>query len=608
MKGFNLKSKSYPDITDIICERADAKSYCIKSILMTTYTLDASQVNNMLIALAAKGLCSLRQLPETAVYYHYITSDCSRILGSDSFVSVGDKMNGKSFHPKITLLRLAKKSDTPDETAADTPEKYLLVVSSRNITNSDNLEAYAVLEGSAVEQNSAENPPNGAALWAFLEKMSGIAHAAAPQAWSELARVHFEAKDHPNASVGFVTAENLGEELRRLTDITVVSPFLGDELRGYNIGSVLSTENAFENLKRAFPKPQKISLPPQSGINRALQKSRTKPKKLRSFAPRPDFYYLPEAEGSAISLHAKIYCGLNEKGNSVLIIGSSNATFRGGLSSQSANAVNSEFNALLRFDSEAPCGKMHGEFKRIIKCLGTKYYFRPEKQTAAAKKDNLLNAFIGFSAALKITRLDLESSTAEFSGKLPDEFPNHKFKINGIEVSSSTFSMEVGLSSLFSAEVTVSDSENTRSFFVDLLSICPNEYKEILKEKQDNAARANRSAFSAGLIERIVSGKSAAFSPETKSAKDAQSGSENGKSRAASRNCVFEKLMTLAKTSGGRDRFIANLKRINSLATDGEWEEATSAFLEKARAEAGVNPTEKEEEKCDQTDSSRKPS
>ncbi|MGN0649398.1 MAG: hypothetical protein ACI4KM_03095 [Oscillospiraceae bacterium] len=567
MNGFSCGEDAIvPGAADIIKDRAEG--YKITNALITTYTFESKELNRIINKLAECNIISVKNLPELTVYYHAMTGDCDRYFDSDCFIQVGDKTQSKSFHPKIILLRLEKSSD-------DT--KYLLLAASRNITGSDFLEAYAVLEGTA----SANDNKNGKTLVDYITQFTKVCSLPQVPNWlKDVADVNFTVKsDSSVEKADFVTAQNLAGELKKLNNIIAVSPFLGDVIHSFDIRKILTTTDAIISLKRKYRRFKPLISGKKFGCKAKIKLDLKKIREIHI----PEYLVLNDDvdEDEKIELHAKIYCGLDKDKKTVLIIGSSNATYRGGL--WCTGSVNYEFNVMLTFSDS----KMHGEFGEIIKAIGCE----PDlsSSAASAKTNNNMDKFFEIFRNLIISEIDAKRAVFEYSGE------QKGFSVNGVEVTNENKGkIEVPLKNFFSVCVTVESS----SFYIDLLQLCKEDIREKLKPLQEKSLNANLIRLSEQHIENIISGKKRSKDSDDSSdeRKSAESKTRASSRFAVSRECIYEKLMKMSKElqpsgiAAAREAFIEKIRQINSMAISGsEWETATNELLAKYNANGSNN-------------------
>ena len=271
------------------------KDYDLDSVLCTTFSLQQEQLHELLYEIGAFPLIAKEKVH---IFYDGFSRD-----GKKSFESViSEKLlheivlenEGKlfAFHPKVVLMRYKKKESV--ETI-----RYVVIVSSKNISTANLWDAYALAYGDV----GTDEHESGRKLAEFIgeiykkvDKKDISKDFIIPD---ELRKTKFVPGDESDArEVIFYKPEEVWDEIKDKSGLTIISPFLSDEFileSKDNIKNLISTEQGYAKLK-------------EETIKFMLDGN-------RAFLFNGD-------------LHAKIY-SWNENDEIRYIVGSSNATKNG---------------------------------------------------------------------------------------------------------------------------------------------------------------------------------------------------------------------------------------------------------------------------------------
>jgi len=267
----------------------------LERIILTTFSLHMNQLNALLYDLNAFPLVAKNKVH---VFYDAVDrsgKDTKTPIISEKYIHglrIVDNKNLYAFHPKILLLRYEK----------DEKFRYVLIVTSKNISEATRLDVYGVSYGEVAEGEEQDN--NGKNLSDFLKSIS---QASNPQCESELKDIVEEVKrvsfrmNFDEGDVRFYTANEVWTEVQDKSDLIIVSPFLSDALvnaLNKKVRMIISTEQGFVSLEE---------------------------KTIEGLINQKKCVYWSANEQN---LHAKIYCW-KEENKTHYIIGSSNATNNG---------------------------------------------------------------------------------------------------------------------------------------------------------------------------------------------------------------------------------------------------------------------------------------
>ncbi len=306
------------------------EGYEVESGIFTTFGLEMCVLNNLIVNLDCLGI-----VKNLEVFYDIKSyEDNSDTLIPEENLH-GVNLDKKAFHPKVILLRYKKNENNKNEYKEDI--KYVLMVLSKNITSSNSLETYFLGYSSS---KCTENNGNGKEIANFVEYLKGRCSFQTKKKLytkyiDELKNLTFKTDDSKISNINFLTEKEVFSEIQNMNNVTVVSPFINKEI---------VDDSKFEKVISSLSSYDESFVPKNEEKNKY-------------------YYFSEEISGeSSFSLHAKIYCGKSNDGNSTeLIIGSSNATFNGlcWVKSEETSVTNSEFNVKLSFNDNF---KMYTEF------------------------------------------------------------------------------------------------------------------------------------------------------------------------------------------------------------------------------------------------------
>lgn len=311
--------------------------YKVDKGIFTTYSLDMQVLNKLFVCL------DCAQIIKNGIDVFYDVQDLKMDESSYKPVSethlhgvnLYEEGQKYAFHPKIILLRYVNLEQNQ--------VRYVMVVSSKNITSFNFLDAFCVVYGDVKKfksgggENESKNNGksnninrekcNGEKVACFIAQLYEKVGSDKPnQICDELEKVNFRCADEAVTSIDFFTEVEMNAQLEKLKDMIVVSPFLSDDfVEKLNIKKIVSTSQSFGSLKDEHINDQ--------------------------------YYRLIDAID--IDLHAKIYYGMVEETNedkrkALCILGSSNATHNGCALGNNKNHVarNVEFNVALEVSEE----------------------------------------------------------------------------------------------------------------------------------------------------------------------------------------------------------------------------------------------------------------
>lgn len=262
--------------------------YILEKVYLTTFSLDMAQLNQLLYEMDI-----LKNLENGKIHVFYDKTARGKQNSGEQILSSeflhGISIPGYAFHPKVILLKYSNKED----------RGYVVVVLSKNISNTDFLDAYAAACGTVGEQEAK----NGTHIAGFMETVLEKGCLDEKDLIEDLKKTNFRQVDC-GKKVFFYDAKEVFGELKKAKKLLVVSPFLSEgflaKIGQDRVDCIVSSGIGFSKLKKE--NAEKLI---DSG-------------KCRWFGK----------DENASALHAKVYCYKKED-KTYWMIGSSNATVNG---------------------------------------------------------------------------------------------------------------------------------------------------------------------------------------------------------------------------------------------------------------------------------------
>ena len=304
-KQWSTKNKYKDLIPDNIIE-----GYELDAVIVTTFTLHQIQLHKLLYEIGAIPL-----IKEGKVHVFYDSSardgkDTTESIISEKYlhgITLKDGDNIFAFHPKVLLLRYCQKNDIKII-------RYVVIVSSKNISTVNLRDVYATAYGDVKEKESNKN--NGKQLAEFIKYIYDKSDLKNDpfdniDICKDLNKVKFEFGTGLSEDIKFYKSNEVWEEIKDKEGLTIISPFLSSELVEYlkdKIARIISSEQGYAKLE-------------EKTMEELLNKA-----------------YLYKGNDG---LHAKVF-SWKEDSNPKYIVGSSNATNNG--CNINGNSKNIEYN------------------------------------------------------------------------------------------------------------------------------------------------------------------------------------------------------------------------------------------------------------------------
>ncbi len=370
MKNFVLgKEGTIFDYHNII-QNEQVEDYVLSACLCTTFGLEQDVLTQLLMELGSLPIINQRCVDVfyDAQSFRRKESDYS-ILPEECIhgVSIFENDKGAAFHPKVILLRYEGKEKEENKI------RYVLLVTSKNITASKCLDTFCVVSGYVQDCGVGSAPKNGTKLCRWIKELYKLErrNEAGDRKnmkyyVDELAQVEFSGNGIE--SVEFLAEEEIEETFKSMEDIVVVSPFVSDNVvASGNIRQLVSCRDALA----------KLSPKTWTGL------------KDKAYVFADEF---SEEAASYHMVHAKIYCGRKDD-KTKLILGSSNATVSGmawKIGNERPKPANMEFNVMLTLGKDACEAFQTSLSDYIVKITQQE---KPEQPESLDK--NLFGKFIG---------------------------------------------------------------------------------------------------------------------------------------------------------------------------------------------------------------------
>ena len=430
--------------------------YCSPSdVFLTTFSLDMQQLRQLLYELDALDLVG-----EKKVHVFYDESARSsennemQILSSE--VMHGISIHGFAFHPKVILLRYENQTGKLG---------YVVIVASRNITRSKNLDAYAVACGVVGEQIE-KNGERFSEFWKTVFAQDDFSDSTQyRRILEELKKVKFK---QPNSEreVKFLSAEEVGNQLKTAKHILMVSPFLSENLSEYlgegKIDLVVSTPMELAGIKQQEHVQYRTLVGDKKGEE-------------------------GKDEENNNSLHAKIYCYQDSEGQINWIFGSSNATVNG--CNLNGKSENIEYN--IGFEGEE---EDYNYFRELLS--GKEFCDWEQKEEEPTKTINLRKVFQDYFTQMDIICEKNENNEEEpyqVTFKRKKECGDEKYKIEILPADSSASMSKkiadcvVSKKVIAGVKVKIGLEGESKTFYLDLYRY----WKPEMKKQLDNQCRKN---------------------------------------------------------------------------------------------------------------------
>lgn len=304
----NMDIKYQINISDVCAEGwFGKKNYKLERLYLTTFSFDMQQFNNIIFR-DLKLEDDLINDGKLEVFF-----DKTAVVKSNG---EGQMISGKylhgihlrednksyAFHPKVMLMKYKIEGVSQNEEKDIAQSGYEIIVLSKNISQSEFIDVYAVAHGKVKEKRQNGEKVNGEQVSEFFRKIFEYVekpvNCEKEKILAELAKTNF-VNAETGKKVDFWTTDTVYEEIKQAEELIVISPFLSEKFVEDNkdkIACIVSNSSTLSEI----------------GLNR---NSKLKEK----------CRILDKNIGQ---LHAKIYCC--KKGDKVIwVIGSSNATNNG---------------------------------------------------------------------------------------------------------------------------------------------------------------------------------------------------------------------------------------------------------------------------------------
>lgn len=465
--------------------------YVTDELWLTTFSLEYDQLNEILY-----GLDAIKLVAENKVHVYYdifakkSDKNESQIISGKCLHAVN--LGEYAFHPKVILCRYKKKDSKSI--------RYVIIVSSKNITGADNLDVYAVAYGDVGENDIA----NGCKVAEFMK-------AFAEESFDELKKVNFSA-DYISG-IHFLDARGVFEEIQGKDGLIVVSPFLSEDFfsKIYSPALIISTGEGFASLGEEYIK-EKI------GICRVYD-----------------------------NLHAKIYCYKKDE-KTYWVIGSSNATNNG--CNVSGRSGNIEFN--IGFTTS---GNDYDEFKAF-----SEKYFQDIIQYSIDSKTEKFNARKIFSNIFKDIKITCKYENNQYSCCVELDYS----KLHEIEVEFSVPSSDKNGNTFVSCKpmselvITINNGGRSETFALNLYKY----WEDDVKAQLDAKCSRNYVDILEHIQEQIIAGKSKRSISPGRKKESVKAAVNTGRRENISKKYVYENLMQLSYRKKDDSEFKDSLRDI----------------------------------------------
>ena len=228
------------------------RSKPVEKLFITTYTLELGALKTFLGALIKDDIIELEDLDKNIQIYYdslRLTHDCNNFLPKECYHEIKRTKGKHNFHPKIVLLDYGKENG------------FVIIVSSKNISSSDDIEAYAVAHDNGETDNTEHNGKAVADFFGSFTKLDESVR-------ERLEKTNFVMGDGENSensenvgNVSFLTGNDVYKKITEVqpSQLTIVSPFVTEnfvkslhiDLRIYS-NAPLCTESYVHHLDKDF--------------------------------------------------------------------------------------------------------------------------------------------------------------------------------------------------------------------------------------------------------------------------------------------------------------------------------------------------------------------
>lgn len=205
------------DISELIPEDL-IKDYKIDEIYLTTFSIDLDCLKEVLYGLNALFLVGEGKVQ---VFYDKFTrnlkQDHNQIISEKYLHGINLEKDGKlyAFHPKVILCKYINENNEV---------RYIMVILSKNISESNLLDTYAVAYGD-VGVKITENGKKAASFWKEVFEKGGIENQSVLE---QLEKVEFK-QNEDSFEIQYFTEKEVFDKVKNKKDLIVISPFLSKE-------------------------------------------------------------------------------------------------------------------------------------------------------------------------------------------------------------------------------------------------------------------------------------------------------------------------------------------------------------------------------------------
>lgn len=530
------------DLTAVIPKELRTEDFELTAAYLTTFSLDTSYLIKVLDSLGA-----LHLIRDGKVHIFY--DAFSRSVGQSSTQSISEKYlhaikEKGAYHPKVILLRYQKKDKENDI-------RYAITVTSKNLTDSMLIDAFACAHGKVEE---SPNNSNGNKVADFFKHVFTKSYIIGEHQYllDELKRTDFIQSN--GSEIHFLTAREVSDRIKDKSDMIVVSPFLSDgfinSIEKDNLKMLVSTNNGFSGLKKETVKDLD-------------SKTRVFP---------------------SDTLHAKIYCWLDKEDEKAhWIVGSSNATNNGCDIHRKSNnkefniefcTEKSEYNAFTEMfdksrqaspelcDDNAEAFNAAKHLRDFLGKVNIECSMRSEKKYICSIQQKPKISFDGYNVEIRISGMkEFKNVDSPLELVWNEPFPTIDIHI------------------INPNEYVDEDNENNkgRVFCISLYEKWDESKRELLDIQADNAY----SELMQNVVENIIKGRKGANKiPNI----GISSGTQNrARHKQVNKNYIYEQMMTFASNYKDEESFRTALGEIKKYAVlcNGDYYKDLKNFIDK---------------------------
>ena len=195
------------------------RSKPVEKLFITTYTLELGALKTFLGNLIKDDIIELEDLDKNIQIYYdslRLKHDCNNFLPKERYHEIKRTKGKHNFHPKIVLLDYGKENG------------FVIIVSSKNISSSNAIEAYAVAHDNG-ETDDKEH--NGKAVADFFGSFTKLEESVRER----LEKTNFVMGDGENSensenvgNISFLTGREVCAKLEQkdVNNLVIVSPFV----------------------------------------------------------------------------------------------------------------------------------------------------------------------------------------------------------------------------------------------------------------------------------------------------------------------------------------------------------------------------------------------